>query len=109
MKIRCGHCGNTHQAVDVVRACHRGAQLFDCGWLVDTREYDEDGGQIIVECGADAWQTDRGWECANGHSHVYAEVAYQEGWAYVTEDEADGYAKDTLRTPVLMNGQVWRP
>ena len=52
-------------------------QTFTCSWLY-AAGYDEDGGQIIRECGAQARETDRGWECLNGHEHLtYGSEAQQ--------------------------------
>ncbi|WP_433259269.1 hypothetical protein ACQPYK_49690 (plasmid) [Streptosporangium sp. CA-135522] len=109
MPIKCGNCSNRHFSVTSVRMCYQYGGVLPCDWLIDTRRYTEDGEPIIVACGADAWTTDRGWRCAAGHEHVSAEVRDREGWDYVTEDEAEGFARNTGRVPVLMNGHPWVP
>ncbi|GIH86475.1 hypothetical protein [Planobispora rosea] len=104
MFIKCGNCHRRHSSIAAVRACSQGSEISSCSWLVDTGHCTEDGEAVIVECGADSWTTDRGWRCATGHSHVPADIRYQEGWDYVTADEAAGFANETGRLPVLMNG-----
>lgn len=77
----CGNCKGRHNRAVEARACYAG-NLFDCGWLV--LQHTEDG-PVEVECGAPAIQTDRGWSCQRGHSHVYAEVSHREGWGYAED------------------------
>lgn len=60
-----------------------------CGWLVERLFVYEEVGETdlrVVECGAPARFTDRGFECDAGHSHVNAEYRSREGWDYA-EDE----------------------
>lgn len=84
--IRCGHCKAAHANVDAVRACSTGSEFWACGWLVVVGR-NEDGEEIIRECGAESWSDDRGYQCAFGHSHVYAEVRGREGWDYASDAE----------------------
>lgn len=104
--ITCGnrkaHNGTTaqHASIDAVRACYANA-LFSCYWLVT--EYAEDGPRT-VECGAEAVSTDRGWYCADGHSHVNANVRHAESWDYAHHDEAAALRKSGV-TPVDMTTQ----
>jgi hypothetical protein len=86
MGIRCGHCKGTHATVDVVRVCSTGAEFWPCSWLIVVGR-DEDGEEIIRECGAESWDDDRGWQCAAGHSHVRDEVRVREGWDYASDAE----------------------
>jgi hypothetical protein len=103
--ITCGKCGQTHGAVEIVRACAAG-NTFPCPWLVD-RGYNEDGESVITECEALAWGSDRGFECEAGHGHVYAEVRVREGWEYAEDrDEAAALAKVGVM-PVQMDGSVF--
>lgn len=77
---------------------------FTCEWLVATGKYNEDGESIIVECGAQARSTERGWSCVSGHSHVYPEYRAAEGWDYATDrGEADQLTKHGT-FPFLMDG-----
>jgi len=64
-----------------------------CGWLVERTVswYDEETGDgegydVVEECGAAAVYTDRGFTCDAGHSHVTAEVRWNEGWDYAEDD-----------------------
>jgi hypothetical protein len=100
--IRCGKCKKTHHSVEVVKFCYAG-QVFPCDWLVRAG-YDEDGQQIILECGADAVVTGRGFQCEAGHEHVTAEARTEEGWEYA-EDRAEalGLVKAGVH-PVQMDG-----
>lgn len=82
--IRCGHCQGRHGAVEVIRACAAGVEIWPCGWLVVTGR-DEDGDEIIRECGAESCGDDRGYGCMAGHSHVYAEYRAIEGWEYASD------------------------
>lgn len=82
--IICGNCGDRHQAVITVKACHAG-NVLPCVWLV--RRDTEDGPQAR-ECGAAAIVSDAGFWCEAGHAHVSAQVRDAEGWDYA-EDDAD--------------------
>lgn len=107
--IKCGHCGGHHHDIERVYACSlpEGSGVGICDWLIDTQQYDEDGGKVIIECGAEMYVTRRGTTCQRGHENVSLEVQWREGWAYVTEDEAAGFQKNTGRRAVLMDGHVW--
>lgn len=108
MGIKCGKCTGRHDNVAAIRACHD-ESLFTCTWLVDTRQITEDGEPIIIECGRDGYPLpgDRGTTCSAGHENVSMETQWREGWAYVDAEDAAGYARDTLRTPVLMDGHAF--
>lgn len=82
--ILCGHCQGRHDSIEAVRVCAAGGELWACTWLVSVGR-DEDGGEIIRECGAESYGNDRGYECAGGHSHVYAEYRAAEGWDYASD------------------------
>jgi hypothetical protein len=83
MTIKCAHCHQTHYAVATVLLCSQGL-VFPCSWLED-RGYDEDGGKVILECGAGGYETPRGWECEAGHEHVTLEAQEREGWRYAED------------------------
>ena len=78
--------------------------VFVCGWLVDTGQYTEDGEQVIVECDGIATGDDRGWACAKGHSHVYAEYRAAEGWDYASDPGEAAQLTQYGTFPVLMDG-----
>jgi hypothetical protein len=80
------------------------SQTFPCSWLVDTRQYDEDGASIIVECDAQATETERGWTCTNGHSHVHSEYRTAEGWDYASDPGEAAQLTKYGTFPVLMDG-----
>jgi hypothetical protein len=104
--ITCAHCRTTHHSVEAVRACFAGATITSCTWLVQ-RGYDEDGGEIILDCGAEAIVTDCGFECDAGHSHATAEVRDAEGWDYAEDrDEALALTKAGV-FPVQMDGHAF--
>lgn len=91
MSVTCGnrsaHVGGAavrHASVDSVRACFAG-MAFLCSWLV-RRGWNEDGEEIIEDCGALAFETARGWHCEAGHAHVAAEVRHAEGWEYAHDE-----------------------
>jgi hypothetical protein len=97
--IRCGnravHSETTyHPTTESVRACFAG-QTGACDWFV--LGYYDDGTTYERPCGAFSWTTGRGWECAKGHEHVYAEVRAAEGWDY----DEDGV--NVSRRPVVMD------
>lgn len=88
--ISCGKCREQHSSAEGVRKCHEGAEISSCAWLCRTGEYTEDGEQVVAECGADSWDTPRGWKCAAGHEHVNDETRTREGWDYACDEgEAD--------------------
>lgn len=96
--ITCGHCHGTHTAAAIVRACHQGARIIVCTWLVETRI---EGELYVSECGAEAWYDSDRFECANGHSHVNTEARLREGW---------DYAEDAYDAAVIsLGGRTYRP
>ena len=98
--ITCGNCGSTHDNVFIVRACHDGATIDTCGWLVD-RGWVEDV-HIITECGADVAVNGRGWACSAGHEYTNMETRHAEGWEYAEcEDEAEALTRAGV-APVLV-------
>lgn len=98
--IICGKCRETHGSVDAIRACYAG-NLHKCDWLVertvswfDEETGDGEGYDVIEDCGAEAIVTDRGFTCAAGHEHTYAEIRHAEGWDYAEDpDEAARLAR----------------
>ena len=97
--ITCGKCRQTHTSVAVVKACFAGAEIAPCTWLVERLvggyyvEYDGQDDWVeaytsVEDCGAEAIYTDRGFECAAGHSHVSMYARQAEGWDYA-EDEIE--------------------
>jgi len=89
--IRCAKCHQRHTSVAAVRACHEGT-LTTCHWAVqrwvgwvDEETGESDGDMQVVDCGAEAVVTDRGWTCAAGHEHVTMEARHAEGWDYAEE------------------------
>lgn len=117
--ITCGKCRQTHASVDAVRACYAGATIAPCTWLVE-RTYtfvDEETGEwwggedgpTIEDCGAEAIYTDRGFECAAGHSHVTAEIRFAEGWDYAEDAmEAAQLSKYGTEPRDLVTGGAFR-
>lgn len=103
--ITCGKCANTHQSVAAVRACHEGAEIFPCSWLIEVRDRwgvcrDEDGRPIIRECGAETIGTETGWSCAYGHSYVDMETRHREGWDYAeSREEAESMIRNSTTEP----------
>lgn len=101
--IRCGSCKGRHGTVAGVRACHTGHEVGPCDWLV-RRGISEDGEEIILECGADAWTTAREWACVHGHNHVSAQQRYEESWEYAHDHmEAENLARQGVH-PMRMDG-----
>jgi hypothetical protein len=82
--------GQTFQTVFAARKVAEGWTLVDvpCGWLVEHREFDGyDVAEWVADCGAELVESARGWACAAGHEHTFAEVRDREGWDYAQ----DGY------------------
>jgi hypothetical protein len=77
---------------------------FTCEWLIDTGQLTEDAEPIILECGAPARGDDHGWACDAGHSHVYAERRYAEGWDYASDPGEAAQLIQYGTFPVLMDG-----
>jgi hypothetical protein len=92
-EIVCGRCTHApdaprgeqlhHRSVSEVKACYDYARtygaesVFRCSWLYQAG-HDEDGEPIILSCDAPAHETDRGWDCFNGHEHLtYGSPAQQ--------------------------------
>jgi hypothetical protein len=111
MAITCGKCKEKHLTVDAVRACHT-RDTFACHWLIERPagwhvEAEDFVEASIIECGALAWEHERGWTCETGHEHIYAEVRSREGWEYAEdENEARGLAKAGV-FPVDMQGRAF--
>lgn len=117
--ITCGKCFKTHASTIAVKACYGGADIGPCTWLVErTFTYEdpetgevwgfEDGPQI-VDCGAETIYTNRGYECAAGHSHVNAEVRFAEGWDYAEDaEEAARLSKYGTQPRDLVTGGAFR-
>lgn len=98
----CGQCERRHHSAEVGRRCHAG-KTYPCGWQIQVG-LDEDGGAVIDECGAAAWDTERGWKCDAGHEHVTAEARWREGWDYAADPgEAMLLARAGVQ-PVAMDG-----
>ncbi len=103
--IKCGKCTNTHQSVAAVRACHEGAEIGACTWLIELRDRygpirDEDGQQIIRDCAAETIFTETGWSCADGHSYVDMETRHRQGWDYAEDaQEAESMMRNSTTEP----------
>lgn len=104
-------CGEKHDSVSVARLCDKGLLVpggivSTCNWLVLERGYDFDHQPVDreVECGMPSVETDRGFRCLAGHSHVTAEYRSREGWDYA-EDAEEAYVLAYYGTdPVRMDG-----
>lgn len=92
-----------HQSAEAVRACFAAARdekagidVWPCGWLLEGR-YD-DGSLYSYPCEAPTRLigTDGSYECECGHSHVPAQVRFEQGWDYAADAEEAHY----LRTKV---------
>jgi len=110
----CGNCKESHQYAKSIRACYRG-DLFQCdslvkrvsGWISEEGEYESY--DEVVFCGAEAIVDARGFECAVGHSHVYAEIRHAEGWEYAEDDnEASRLIKAGVEPRDLVTGGSFR-
>jgi hypothetical protein len=111
--ITCGKCQTTHQSIDAVRACHDGATIATCGWLVERYQgwVDEETGEgeswlVTVDCGAECIYDERGYRCAAGHEHVNMETRHREQWDYA---EDAGEAMNLMRAgvqPFTMDGHI---
>lgn len=111
--IQCAQCKATHGSVEAIRCCHAGATIAPCHWLVerwfDSGDPDDGGYKAEVECGAEAIYTDRGFECAAGHSHVRAEVRQAEGWDYAEDHgEAESLSRWGTEPRDLVTGGAFR-
>lgn len=111
--MKCGKCKDGHGSVAAVKACYAGATVSACTWLVErwfhSGDPDDGGYQAVVDCGAEAIFTDRGFECAAGHSHVVAEVRSAEGWDYAEDHgEAEILAKWGTEPRDLATGGAFR-
>lgn len=112
MYATCGKCGGKHDSVAATRACHTG-DLFACHWMVekwvgwtDEETGQSEGDMQVVDCGAEAIATERGWTCAAGHEHVTAEARHAEGWEYAEDwGEAKNLAAAGVE-PLTMSGHV---
>lgn len=105
MAFNCGNCKGKHDLAIEGQACYAGS-LVSCGWLVLRTYYDFDDAaqQHEEECGAPAIETERGFSCASGHSHVNAEYRDREGWDYA-DGPGEAYVLAYFGTvPVRMDG-----
>jgi hypothetical protein len=93
-------CGQRHDQIAVARLCERG-ETTPCTWMI---EYTIEGERYVRDCGAPAWETARGWECQDGHGHVYAEIRDAEGWDYAADSDEAGLLAGAGVDPVAMNG-----
>jgi hypothetical protein len=112
--IICGKCKELHHSAAAVKACYAG-NLHVCDWLVKGFEGWDDGEgygeswEVIVPCGAEAIVDSRGFTCSVGHSHVYAEIRYAEGWEYAEDaNEASRLAKAGIEPRDLVSGGAFR-
>lgn len=101
IKIKCGKCGHRHSSVDGVRKCHQGIEIWQCQWLVSFGWHEDY--EVILPCEADSWLifnedgSERGYECAAGHDHVYCEARHAEGWDYAADElEAEGLRRNGI-------------
>jgi hypothetical protein len=81
MAFKCGNCKGSHVLAAEGRACYAGNR-YPCYWLI---EVDTEDGPSVVECGAWAIETNRGFTCEAGHSHVNCEIRAREGWDYASD------------------------
>jgi hypothetical protein len=109
----CKGLKHAHRTADEVRLCYQaaideraGMEVWPCSWLLEGR-YD-DGSAFTYECMLPTRYTDgRGsYQCDGGHDHVPAQVRYEQGWDYCTEDEAEGLMRAGT-VPVGMDGKRW--
>lgn len=101
MAFKCGKCKGSHEFAKEGRACYEGVDLYRCDWLIEIATED---GPAIVDCGAWAIGTDRGFTCEAGHSHVNCEIRSREGWDYADgPHEAKNMAKYGI-FPMTMDG-----
>lgn len=107
--IRCGNRRHEtvthHRDVATVRRCFSDTETWDCSWLVPFH-YPEDGETGSRECGGLSWYLPdgRGYECENGHDHIYDEVRAAEGWDYAADPDEAGLLAGVGVRPVAMNG-----
>lgn len=104
--INCGHCRGTHPDIATIKACATG-NLFPCHWAVEKFVGSPDERWLqVVDCGADAIATERGWTCAAGHEHVNIETRHAERWDYVEDfGEAMNLARAGVE-PLTMSGHL---
>jgi hypothetical protein len=105
---------HTHRTVDEVRGCCKaaaderaGTEVWPCSWLLEGH-YD-DGTSYTYECMLPTRYTgtDGSYECDGGHSHVPAQVRFEQGWDYAEDGhEAQRLARAGVR-PVGMDGKSW--
>jgi hypothetical protein len=107
--IRCGNRDHTettyHVNVDVVRRCFSATETWACAWHVPVY-FEEDGEAGSRECGGLSWHLPdgRGYECENGHDHIYDEVRAAEGWDYAADPDEAGLLAGVGVRPVAMDG-----
>lgn len=110
--IKCGNCNTAHTSAAAVKACHTG-NLLTCHWMVeryigwvDEETGYGEGEMHIVDCGAEAIATERGWTCDDGHEHVTMQARHDEGWDYAEcADEAQAMVMAGVQ-PFTMDGHL---
>lgn len=100
MAFRCGKCKGLHRLAAQGRACYAGNR-YPCHWLI---EIDTEDGPSVVECGAPATETERGFTCEAGHSHVYCEIRSREGWDYASDPQEAKLLMKAGTFPMTMDG-----
>lgn len=110
----CGNCKESHQSVKAIKACYRG-DLHKCDWLVNrvggwvSEEGEYESYDEVAFCGAEAVVDARGFKCAAGHSHVYSDIRFAEGWEYAEDgEEAARLAKAGVQPRDLVSGRPFR-
>lgn len=133
LKITCWYCGRelrrTGEALEALYAPVRAAaavcdsrsadgvlsllphhEAGPCSWLVErVMDNGDEGYLATVDCGAPmAERLDgTGWDCKAGHSHTDAQVRYEQGWDYASDQgEAELLARRGVE-PVTMDSRPW--
>jgi hypothetical protein len=107
--IRCGNRDHEtetyHRDVATVRRCCSTETTWPCSWHVPVY-YEEDGETGERPCGGLSWYLPdaRGYECENGHDHIYDEVRAAEGWDYAADPDEAGLLAGVGVRPVAMDG-----
>jgi len=107
--IRCGNRDHEnityHRDTATVRVCFSTIETWACSWLVPVY-FEEDGETGTRECGGLSWNlpNGRGYECENGHDHIYCEVRAAEGWDYAADPDEAGLLAGRGVHPVAMDG-----
>jgi hypothetical protein len=95
-------CGQRHRFAATARRCERG-ETFACAWAV---EYAFEGEPYVRDCGATAWEDERGWECEAGHAHVFPAAREREGWEYAEDEQEAGLLARAGVGAVAMDGSA---